>query len=70
MNEFITMLLIVFTVFGLSFALINIRHIIKGEEFRGTCASNNPMLEDNFGSCSMCGREAGEDCGDPKLSKG
>lgn len=70
MNNFLTMLLIVFVVFGLSFLLINIRHIIKGEEFRGTCSSNNPMLKDNFGSCTMCGRNPGEECGDPKLSKG
>lgn len=70
MTEFLTMLLIIFVVFGVSFLLINIRHIIKGEEFRGTCASNNPMLKDNFGSCSVCGREPGEECADPKLSKG
>ncbi|HLU94072.1 MAG TPA: hypothetical protein VKZ54_08105 [Membranihabitans sp.] len=70
MTEFLTMLLIVFVVFGISFLLINIRYIIKGEEFRGTCASNNPMLKDNFGSCSVCGREPGEECADPALSKG
>ncbi len=69
MTEFLTTMLIVFVVFGLSFLMINIRHIIKGEEFRGTCASNNPMLKDNFGSCSVCGRQAGEECGDPSLSR-
>lgn len=70
MSNFIITLLIVFVVFGLSFILINIRHIIIGEEFRGTCSSNNPMLKDNLGSCTMCGRESGEECGDPKLAKG
>src|SRR5690606_42038577 len=70
MTEFLTMLLIVFVVFGISFLLINIRYIIKGEEFRGTCASNNPMLKDNFVSCSVCGREPGEECADPALSNG
>ncbi len=69
MTEFLTTALIVFAIFGISFLLINIRHIIKGEEFRGTCASNNPMLEDKFGSCSVCGRKPGEDCAEPKLSK-
>ena len=61
MTEFLTMLLIVFVVFGISFLLINIRYIIKGEEFRGTCASNNPMLKDNFGSCSVCVNLQGEE---------
>jgi len=70
MNYFITILLIVFVVFGVSFLLINIRHILIGEEFRGTCSSNNPMLKDNFGACSMCGRKPGEECGEPDLSKG
>ncbi len=70
MSEFLTMLLIVFVVFGVSFLLINIRHIIKGEEFRGTCASNNPMVKDNFGNCSVCGKEPGGECADPQLSKG
>lgn len=69
MTEFLTTLLIVFVIFGLSFMLINIRHIIVGEEFRGSCSSNNPMLKDELGSCTMCGRQAGEECADPGLSK-
>ena len=56
------MLAIVFGVFGISFILINIRHIFTGNEFRGTCASNNPMLKDQIGECTVCGRKPGEAC--------
>jgi len=69
MASFLWTLLIIFVVFGLSFLLINIRHLILGEEFRGTCSSNNPMLQEQVGTCTMCGREAGEPCGDPDLSE-
>lgn len=40
----------------LAFAMIGIRMLlIKGGEFRGTCSSNNPLLADKTGSCSVCG---------------
>ena len=59
--EFFYTFLIIFVVFGLAFVLINIRHIVTGNEFRGTCSSNNPMLENKIGACS-CGKQAGESC--------
>lgn len=68
MASFLWTLLIIFVVFGLSFLLINIRHLVLGEEFRGTCSSNNPMLQKEVGSCTMCGRQTGEPCGNPGLS--
>ena len=58
---------IVFVVFAVSFALINIRHIVTGNEFRGTCASNNPMLKDQLGDCSVCGKKADEACKMPEV---
>lgn len=58
---------IIFVTFLLSFILINIRHIVTGKEFRGTCATNNPMVKDKFGDCNVCGRPAGEDCGLPEV---
>ena len=67
--EFLYILLIIFSVFGISFIMINIRHIVKGEEFRGGCATNNPMLKDNFGECTVCGRNPDEDCGMPEVKK-
>ena len=67
MEEFLKVLAIIFGAFGISFALINLRYIVKGEEFRGSCATNNPMLKDEFGDCSVCGRKPGQECQQPDL---
>lgn len=67
MSSFFYTLLIVFVVFGISFVLINIRQIVTGKEFRGTCATNNPMVKDKFGDCSLCGKKAEEECKMPQL---
>ncbi|GAB5554229.1 MAG: hypothetical protein Sapg2KO_38200 [Saprospiraceae bacterium] len=58
---------IVFVFFAISFALINIRHIVTGNEFRGTCATNNPMLKNQIGECSVCGKTPDEDCKMPEV---
>jgi hypothetical protein len=68
--EFLYVLAIVFGVFGISFILINIRHIVTGNEFRGTCASNNPMLKNQIGDCQVCGKKADEECKMPEVQKG
>lgn len=40
----------------LAFGLIGIRNVLQQKEgFRGTCSSNNPMLADSNGTCSVCG---------------
>ena len=65
--ETLSIFLIIFVVFGLSFALINIRHIFTGQEFRGTCATNNPMLKNQIGECSVCGKKPDEDCKMPAV---
>ncbi len=67
MKEFLYILLIIFGVFGISFILINIRQIVTGKEFRGTCASNNPMLTDKLGECSVCGKSPDEECQMPEV---
>jgi hypothetical protein len=67
MNAFLITLLIIFGVFAISFALINIRHIFTGNEFRGTCATNNPMLKNEIGDCTVCGKKPDEDCKMPEL---
>ncbi len=67
--EFLYTLAIVFSVFGISFLLINIRYIFKKEEFRGTCATNNPMLKNQIGECTVCGKKAEEDCKMPEVDK-
>lgn len=68
--EFLYVLAIIFLVFGLSFAMINIRHIVTGNEFRGTCATNNPMLKSKMGDCNVCGKTADEACKMPEIKKG
>lgn len=65
--DFITLFLVIFGAFGISFLLINIRHIVTGNEFRGTCANNNPMLKSKVGDCTVCGRKPGEECAGPEL---
>lgn len=53
--------------FGVSFILINLRQVVTGKEFRGTCASNNPMLKDKVGECTVCGKKPEEDCKMPEI---
>lgn len=67
--EFLYTLIIIFSVFGISFILINLRHVVTGNEFRGTCATNNPMLKDDIGSCTVCGKSPEEDCKLPEVEK-
>ena len=60
---------IIFLTFGVAFALINIRYLVVGKEFRGTCSSNNPMLKDQIGDCKLCGKKADEACKMPEVKK-
>jgi len=66
MNSFLATFLIIFGFFAISFILINIRHIFTGNEFRGTCASNNPMIKNNLGECTVCGKKPEEECQMPE----
>ncbi len=67
MNQFLAIFLIIGGTFALSFILINIRHILTGNEFRGTCATNNPMLKNQIGECEVCGKRPDEDCKMPEV---
>lgn len=67
--EFLYVLAIIFIVFGISFLMINIRHLVTGNEFRGTCATNNPMLKNKVGECSVCGKTPEEECKMPEIKK-
>jgi hypothetical protein len=67
--DFLTLFAVIFGVFALSFVLINIRQLVTGNEFRGTCASNNPMLKNKVGSCEVCGKQPEEDCQMPEMPK-
>ena len=67
--EFLYIFLIIAGTFGISFMLINIRYIFKGEEFRGSCATNNPMIKNDFGDCTVCGKKADEACKMPEVKQ-
>jgi len=48
---------------GLAFAGIAVKIIFKKNgEFAGTCASNNPLLGDEGGSCGVCGAKPEDKC--------
>ena len=50
-------------VLGVAMVLFAIRIImVKGGEFHGTCATNNPMLKNKVGDCSVCGAKSEADC--------
>lgn len=50
-------------IIGLAFAGIALRILlVKGGEFRGTCATNNPMLKNDIGECTVCGAKPQEAC--------
>jgi len=50
-------------VVSIAFAMIATRIIlVKGGEFRGSCSSNNPMLKNQLGECTVCGKKPGEEC--------
>lgn len=60
--EFLKVFGIIFVTFGVGFLLINVRQIFIGQEFRGTCSSNNPMLKNEIGECTVCGAKPGDAC--------
>ena len=44
-------------VLGAAVALLALRILlVRGGEFRGTCASNNPYLRNEVGECWACGK--------------
>tara|TARA_B110000879_G_C11101029_1_gene483212 strand:+ start:495 stop:692 length:198 start_codon:yes stop_codon:yes gene_type:complete len=40
----------------------------KDGEFAGTCASNNPMLQEEGASCGLCGASPEEKCKSDAIS--
>ncbi|MBK8515665.1 MAG: hypothetical protein IPL55_05050 [Saprospiraceae bacterium] len=64
--EFLYILVIIFGILGISIILMNLRQLVTGQEFRGSCASNNPILKNQFGECTVCGKKPEEDCKMPE----
>ncbi|MGB1120117.1 MAG: hypothetical protein ACPGYR_06455 [Chitinophagales bacterium] len=48
-------------IFGMAIRIV----FQKNGEFRGGCASNNPMLRNELGECTLCGKTP-EDCDNPE----
>ncbi len=54
---------------ALCMAGIGIKILLKKNgEFAGTCASNNPLLEEEGASCGVCGARPEEKCKQPEDS--
>lgn len=59
----IKVVLLAIGLLALGFAGICIKLLVKKDgEFAGTCASSNPMLKDESGSCSVCGARPQDIC--------
>ncbi|GAB4259059.1 MAG: hypothetical protein Kow0079_16230 [Vicingaceae bacterium] len=57
------LLLLVLVMLGLGIAGIAIKIILKKDgEFAGTCASKNPVLNEEGEPCSFCGALPDEQC--------
>ncbi len=57
------LILISVALLALAFAGIAIKILFKKNgEFAGTCASNNPLLNDEGVTCSVCGARPDEKC--------
>jgi rRNA maturation endonuclease Nob1 len=55
--------IITFVFLGLAFAGIAIKILVKKNgKFAGTCASNNPMLQEEGATCGLCGARPEEQC--------
>lgn len=67
--EFLYILGITGGFLALSFLMMNFRNMMTGKEFRGGCANNNPMLKEQIGECSVCGRKPDEACKMPEVGK-
>lgn len=60
------LILITIVLLALAFAGIAIKiWAKKGGEFSGTCASNNPLLQEEGASCGICGARPEEKCKSP-----
>ena len=63
MNTALLTVLLAIVFLAVAFAGIAIKiWAKKGGEFAGTCASNNPMLQEEGASCGFCGAKPEEQC--------
>lgn len=57
------LILITIGLLGLAFAGIAVKILLKKDgKFAGTCASNNPLLNEEGAPCGLCGAKPDEKC--------
>jgi hypothetical protein len=57
------LILITIGLLGLAFAGIAIKILVKKDgKFAGTCASNNPLINEDGAACGLCGATPEEKC--------
>ncbi len=56
-------ILLAIVLLALAFAGIAIKILVKKNgKFSGTCSSNNPLIQNEGGSCGICGARPEEKC--------
>ncbi len=64
-----TTVLLAIGILALFFILMSVRLLlVKGGEFKGTCASQSPFLNKQGGTCGYCGKNVnpGDNCANPE----
>ncbi len=57
------LLILTFLILGLAIAGLAIRILlVKDGQFKGTCSSNNPLLQKEGMGCGICGAKPNETC--------
>jgi len=57
------LVLITIALLGLAFAGIAVKILLKKNgKFAGTCASNNPLINEDGAACGLCGAQPDEKC--------
>lgn len=54
----LSIVLLAFAIAGIAIKIL----VKKNGKFSGTCSSNNPLLQTEDGSCSICGANREEKC--------
>lgn len=61
--SFMKVILLSIALLAIGFAGIAVKILLKkGGKFAGTCASNNPLLNEEGAPCSFCGAKPDEMC--------
>lgn len=69
MNTMLLTILLGVLLLGLAFAGIAVKIWTKKDgRFAGTCASNNPLVQEQGGACGLCGAKPEERCRNEALN--